>query len=227
MIIASFPSSPWQANCYLVAAGRGGQVVIIDPGLEAAAVVESALQEYDWTPAGVLLTHGHVDHIGDAARLANEHGIGVWMHPDDDFMLTEPARGLGVDSIPILTQLSALQLPAPTIRHRLAGVAGVDLAGLHFGVQHAPGHSPGSVIYTVQDAEGPLVWCGDVVFAGSIGRSDLPGGDQAILSRSLRDKILTLPDSARLLPGHGPTSTVGRERRTNPYLQADFLEQTS
>lgn len=225
MIIASFPSSPWQANCYVVAPAEGGPCVVIDPGVDSSATVQSALEQYQWSLAGVLLTHGHIDHIGDAAEIANDHGVPVWLHEADEFMLTQPALGLGAGTEAMLQQMiGRLTLARPKHLIGLRGVSSIRVAGMDFGVRHAPGHSPGSVLFSAPDEDGDLVWCGDVIFAGSIGRSDLPGGSQQILNQSLKDAILTLDQTTRLLPGHGPSTTVRRERRSNPYLQATFLE---
>ena len=224
MFIASFASGPWEANCYLVGRKDDGECVVIDPGVDALEIVEGALDENGWTLVGVIATHGHLDHIGNAADLANKHDVPMWMHSADDFMLTNPAAGLGLGSEGLVVQvMGSATLPEPNKRETMDDGDVLSVAGLDFAVQHAPGHSPGSCVLTLSDPDGPIVFVGDVVFAGSIGRTDLPRGNTAEMNRSLSSVILPLDDSARLLPGHGPMTTVGRERHTNPFLQPNYL----
>lgn len=224
MFIASFASGPWEANCYLVGRQDEAECVVIDPGVGAFDVVENALQSNGWTLVGVIATHGHIDHIAAAAELANAHDVPMWMHSADDYMLTNPAAGLGLGSEPLVVQvLGSTALPAPRQRETLDDVEVLAVAGLDFAVQHAPGHSPGSCILTLEDPEGPVVFVGDVVFAGSIGRTDLPRGNAETMSTTLSKVILPIDDRARLLPGHGPMTTMAKERLTNPFLQPSFL----
>ncbi|MDR0435833.1 MAG: MBL fold metallo-hydrolase [Propionibacteriaceae bacterium] len=229
MFIASFATGPWQANCYLIRRDTAPETVVIDPGVDAADVVKGVLDEHGWTLAGVLCTHGHVDHIAEAALLANQSEVPMWLHSADDYMLTTPSAGIGADSVPLMKQLfGADELPAPTRREDLKGVASLEIAGITFQVTHTPGHTPGCVVFTVTDdrgdAEGDIAFVGDLVFAGSIGRTDLPGGDPARMTRSLREVVLSWGDATKLLPGHGEITALGRERTVNPYLQPRFLE---
>ncbi|MCL2653077.1 MAG: MBL fold metallo-hydrolase [Propionibacteriaceae bacterium] len=219
MLIESLVVGPWATNCYLVAADGSSQVVVIDPGVDAASRVRRVLSERGWALAGVIATHGHVDHIGDAARLANEVGVPMWMHSADDYMLLKPSSGLGPGSRGMMQALYQDRLPAPQKRVDLADTTSIDVAGLYFDVLSAPGHTPGCVILTAATDDGPIAWTGDVVFDGSIGRTDLPGGDLAAMSRTLRSVVLPLDDAMRLLPGHGPATTMRRERFGNPYLE--------
>lgn len=224
MFIASFASGPWQGNCYVVGNDDTLDCVVIDPGVNASEVVENTLKEYGWHLVGVVCTHGHVDHIADAAKLANAHGVSMWLHSGDDYMLTDPVAGLGEGTEGLLMQvLGSTSLPEPESRERLDELDVLEIAGLHFEVLPAPGHSPGCCLLSTADEEGPIVFCGDVVFAGSIGRVDLPGGDHATMTRTLAEVVLPLPDSARLLPGHGGPTTMARERVANPYLQPNYL----
>jgi len=228
VFIASSTVGPWQANCHVLHADRTTSAVVIDPGIDAAPMVTNTLAEHGWTLAGVLATHGHVDHIADAAALANRAGVPFWLHGGDAFMLARPSAGLGPESAPLLARLlGADELPAPDQFIDLSEQDTVEVAGLRLGVVPAPGHTPGCVLYRAEDDDGLVVWTGDVLFAGSIGRTDLPGGDPAAMRDSLGRILSTLPDGARLLPGHGPTTTLGRERATNPYLQPSFLEGTN
>lgn len=221
MLIAALPSGPLAANCYVLAPAEGGECVVVDPGQEAAEQVDKALAEHDLTPVAVLLTHGHFDHVWSAAAIADERGLPVYLHPEDRGLLTEPAAGVDPG---FAAQLSALLGPGPFSEpaelREIAGGSTLEFAGLRVEVQHTPGHTPGSVVYTVTTADGvPVMFAGDLVFAGSIGRTDFPGGDTAAMERSLADAVLARPDSTRILPGHGPGTTVERERATNPYLR--------
>ena len=221
VFIAQFASGPWEANCYLV--GAETDLVAIDPGIDSYEIIESALKERGWNLVGVFATHGHVDHIGQAAELANAHGVPLWMHEADDFMLTEPAKGLSWDSRQLLEMLDISSLPAPERREYFVHGQKISIAGLEFSITEAPGHSPGCCLICVED-ENPVIFVGDVVFAGSIGRTDLPRGDVDVMKKMLATKILPLDDSSQLFPGHGPATTMAKERAMNPYLQPEFLD---
>ena len=226
MFLASFVAGPWQANCYLIAPAVGRECVILDPGVEAAAGVKTLLAEHSLTPAAVLATHGHIDHIASAAGLADEYGVELWLHPADRHLLTDPAAGLGPDSRALLAQYLPGPLTEPE-RLRFFTEEGIEAAGLEFSLSHAPGHTPGCVLlgidYPGHDQIDRIVFSGDVLFAGSIGRTDLPGGDPEVMRQSLAGPVQAIGDSTALLPGHGPQSTMARERATNPYLQPAFL----
>ncbi|MDT0328843.1 MBL fold metallo-hydrolase [Nocardiopsis lambiniae] len=221
MLIAALPTGPLAANCYVPAAAPDGECVIVDPGQDAAEPVAKVLAEHRLTPVAILLTHGHFDHVWSAAEIADAHGIPVYLHAADRDLLTDP--GKGVDAA-FAAQLSALLGPGPHREPtRLIEVADGDvlaLAGVEYTVAHTPGHTPGSVVYTTRSEDGvPVMFAGDLVFAGSIGRTDFPGGDSAAMARSLTGAVLSRDDDTRVLPGHGPATTVGRERATNPYLR--------
>jgi len=229
MLIASMTVGPWQANCYVLAAEGATAALVIDPGVGAAAPVAAMLAERGWDLAGVLATHGHVDHIADAARLANQAGVPLWLHRGDDFMLTRPSAGLGPEAAPLLRQLlGADGLPEPDTLVDLARVAVVEAAGLSLDVLPAPGHTPGCVLYRLDGGEArPVVFSGDVLFAGSIGRTDLPGGDKAAMAATLRGVVASLPAQTRVLPGHGPATTMADEFVANPFLRPIHLKGAS
>lgn len=225
MLLASFPSGPWQANCYVVAESERASCVVIDPGMDAAPAVARTLELYGLTVEAVLVTHGHVDHVADAAKVADAHGVPVWVPPADAWMLTDPVGGVGEFSRGVLAQLGMSSLPLPHQVVDLVDGGRVSLAGLEFDFTLAPGHTPGSTLIRLADAERrPIVFCGDVIFAGSIGRMDLPGGSEPAMKRTLRDVILPLADDTLLLPGHGSHTDARAERASNPYLSARYLE---
>ncbi|MBR8741928.1 MBL fold metallo-hydrolase [Nocardiopsis sp. MG754419] len=221
MLIAALPSGPLAANCYVLAPAPGGDCVIVDPGQEASAQVAKVLAEHDLTPAAILLTHGHFDHVWSAPELAEAHEVPVYLHPADHGLLTEPAAGVDAGFAAQLQMLLGPgPYPVPPDLREVAGDQTLALAGVEFAVEHTPGHTPGSVVYTVTAEDGdPVMFAGDLVFAGSIGRTDFPGGDAAEMNRSLASAVLGRPDATRILPGHGPGTTVERERATNPYLR--------
>ena len=221
MLIAALPTGPLQANCYVLAPSAGGECVIVDPGQEAAGPLDKMLAEHDLTPTAVLLTHGHFDHVWSAAEVADRRGIPVHLHPEDRNLLTEPAAGVEPT---LAAQLSALLGPGPhtepTDLVEITGGRSLVLAGMEIGVEHTPGHTPGSVVYTVTTEDGtPVMFAGDLVFAGSIGRTDFPGGEHEAMLSSLTDAVLGRSDRTQILLGHGPGTTVERERATNPYLR--------
>ncbi|SNR51788.1 Glyoxylase, beta-lactamase superfamily II [Haloechinothrix alba] len=216
MLVAGFAAGAFQANCYLLATGDGTECVIVDPGQDAVTRIDEALAEHRLTPVAVLATHGHFDHVYSAREVADAHGIPVYIHGDDRELLSDPLKGLG-------PQLSAMfggqvQMTEPARVVELDGTP-LELAGLSIAVDLTPGHTPGSVIFRLStDEGGEVALTGDTLFAGAIGRTDLPGGDMARMQESLRDTVLSLPDRTVVLPGHGTTSTIGDERASNPFL---------
>jgi len=227
MLLRSAACGPLENNCYILAPDEGRECVIIDPGMDSKAVVTSVLAQHHLTPVAVLATHGHIDHIGDAARLADAHSIPVWIHSEDRLLLSRPASGLRPDGVVWLTLHLIHKLSEPAKVELLDDQETLDLAGLHIGVVHAPGHTLGSVLFTVSDDDQTttLAFTGDVLFAGSVGRTDLPVSDRAAMRSTLSGPVLSLPDQARILPGHGRTSTMADERATNPYLQERYLRK--
>ena len=213
MLIAGFPAGSFAANCYVVAPGPGEECVIIDPGQDAEPGIAEILAEHRLKPAAVLLTHGHIDHIWSVAPVCGARDIPAYIHPSDRALLSDPARGLG---LPVGQQLfGGLTFTEPDDVAELADGMTLRLAGVELVVDHAPGHTPGSV--TFRAAPG-VMFSGDLLFAGSIGRTDLPGGDYPTILDTLARVCLTLPDDVQVLPGHGPQTTIGTERASNPFL---------
>ena len=205
MRIAGFAAGPFQTNCYVVS--NGDRAFVIDPGLGAHEAVSQLVQEQGLTVEAVVLTHGHIDHIRDAAAF----GVETFVHPADAFMLL---RGEGVSEqarqLYDASAMPPIDNPTPLEDGQTLTVAGVDLR-----IVHAPGHSPGCVMLVADD----VVFSGDVLFRGSIGRTDLPDSDPAQMQDSLRGPVWDLDDELQVLPGHGPATTVAQERATNPYLR--------
>lgn len=218
MFLAAFPTGAFEANCYVVATGSGTECVVIDPGEGAYDTIVEVCTDNGLTPVAVCATHGHLDHIADAARVCAHWQVPCWIHPADRPLLTEPMRGLPEAWRPAVEALlGGTTLPSPATVESYGDT--LDVAGLEFAVIHSPGHSPGSVVLRIESEEhGTVVFCGDVVFAGSIGRTDLPGGDAATMELTLARLTAELPAPAVLLPGHGPRTTMAAELASNPYL---------
>ncbi len=218
MLVAGFPAGSFATNCYVLAPGAGQACVVVDPGQDAVEPLERVLAEHRLTPVAVLLTHGHFDHTFSVAPVCDGHDVPAFVHPDDRDMLADPAKGLSREALAFFG--GRLELREPREVRPLADGAALELAGLALRVDHTPGHTPGSVVFSTATAQGDeVILAGDTLFAGSIGRTDLPGGDHATMLRSLRDRLLTRDDAAHVLPGHGPATTIGRERASNPFLQ--------
>lgn len=217
MLLTGFPAGMLQCNCYILAARAGSDAIIVDPGQRAMGRIREILDENRLTPSAVLLTHGHVDHIWSAQKVADTYGCPVYIHPEDRFMLTDPIKGFG----PRLAQLAFGVLfsePKQVVELDRDGDK-LDLGGITVAVDHTPGHTRGSVVFRVSDGPAELAFTGDTLFKQSVGRTDLPGGSGRDLLDSIVTKLLVLDDDTVVLPGHGPQTTIGAERRTNPFLE--------
>ncbi|MDF5751990.1 MBL fold metallo-hydrolase [Spongiactinospora sp. TRM90649] len=213
MLIAGFPTGALQANCYVAAPAAGEECVVIDPGQDAVAGLDDMLREHRLKPVAVLLTHGHLDHVWSVAPVCGARDIPAWIHPEDRSLLSDPAKGFSATATQIF---GGITLSEPDDVRELSDGAVMEIAGMRITVDHTPGHTWGSVCFRMADEQ--VMFSGDLLFQGSIGRSDLPGGDYPAILRSLAVKCLPLPDETVVLPGHGPQTTIGQERATNPYL---------
>jgi hydroxyacylglutathione hydrolase len=221
VLIAGFPAGPWGTNCYVAATGPGSECVVIDPGKDAAAGVDEVVRQHRLKPVAVLVTHGHVDHMWCVAPVAGTYDATAWIHPDDRHLLADPMAGMSPETTAMLLG-GNYEWAEPDDVRELADLQELELAGLRFTVDHTPGHTEGSVTFRSPYDEADLsevMFSGDLLFAGSIGRTDLPGGDHPTILRSLATKVLPLRDDVVVLPGHGEQTSIGRERATNPFLQ--------
>lgn len=223
MLVRGFPAQAFDTNCYVVAPGRGEQCVVVDPGIGVQAQLDDLLREHDLQPVAVLLTHGHVDHTFSVTPVCGARGIPAWIHPADRDQLEDPVKYLSPQSSQLFG--GRLEWTPPSDVKLLDPAEPLEIAGLRISVDLAPGHTPGSVVFRLPggaeegEAAAPLLLSGDVLFAGSIGRTDLPGGSWEQMQASLAGVILSMADDTVVLPGHGPSTTIGRERASNPFLQ--------
>jgi glyoxylase-like metal-dependent hydrolase (beta-lactamase superfamily II) len=217
VLVAGFPAGSFAANCYLLATAPGSECLIIDPGQDAEQGIDEIIERYRLRPAAVLLTHGHIDHIWSVAPVCGASDIPAYIHPEDRGMLTDPARGLALG--PGQQLFGGLTFTEPDDVIELTDGMTIQLAGIDLIVDHAPGHTRGSVTFRLPPgAEEGAIFTGDLLFAGSIGRTDLPGGDYETILTSLARVCLPLPDETVVLSGHGPQTTIGAERAHNPFL---------
>jgi glyoxylase-like metal-dependent hydrolase (beta-lactamase superfamily II) len=206
--VAIIPVTPFQQNCSLLVCEQTNKAAVVDPGGDIELILD-AVKEQGVELEKILLTHGHIDHCGGTAELSQKLGLPVeGPHRDDRFLIDDlPQQGL---------RFGFPQLRAFTPTRWLAGGDSVRFGAVELEVRHCPGHTPGHVIFFSPEYRLALV--GDVLFAGSIGRTDLPRGDHATLIRSIRERLWPLGDDVTFIPGHGPTSTFGAERASNPFV---------
>jgi hydroxyacylglutathione hydrolase len=221
VLITGFPAGMLACNCYVLAQRAGSDAIVVDPGQRAMGRLRQILDENHLTPAAVLLTHGHIDHIWSAQKVADTYGCPAYIHPEDRFMLADPIKDFG----PRLAQLAFGALfrePRQVVGLDKDGDK-IDLGGITVVVDHTPGHTRGSVVFRVDAGlgadPGSVVFSGDTLFRQSVGRTDLPGGSGRDLLGSIVTKLLVLDDDTVVLPGHGEKTTIGFERRTNPFLE--------
>ena len=214
MLIRSFVAPMFATNCWIIASAKGSECIIVDPGMtDISAEVEMIIEEEGLKPVAALLTHGHLDHTFSVKPLADGYGIPAYIHPEDRRFIADP---IGIHGAQFAESLDGMSFFEPEKVELLKDGSILDLVGLTIKAIHAPGHTRGSLMFTVNDE---LLISGDVLFAGSIGRTDLPTGSSSDMKQTLKNKVLTLDDDLRVLPGHGGETTIKYERKTNPYLK--------
>src|SRR6476646_1385098 len=216
VLITGFPSEVTATNCWIVAPGAGEQCLVIDPGIGVGPQLDDVIAEHRLHPVAVLLTHGHIDHTFSVVPVCQARDVPAYIHPNDREQLTDPWSGINMPKGSPM--FGSLTFAEPDDVRELADGEKVSLAGLDFAVRHAPGHTQGSVVFGLSGSAEPILFSGDVLFAGSIGRVDFPGGSMADMPRLLREVILPMDDATVVHAGHGPSTTIARERASNPYL---------
>lgn len=230
VLITGFPAGMLACNCYVLAPRAGADAIVVDPGQRAMGPLRGILDEHRLTPAAVLLTHGHIDHMWSAQKVADMYGCPVYIHPEDRFMLTDPIKGFGRGLVAGLGRRAIGAMcrePRQVIELDRDGDK-IELGAITVAADHTPGHTRGSVVFRVdgigvegngQSGPDSVAFTGDTLFRQSVGRTDLFGGSGRDLLQSIVTKLLVLDDDTLVLPGHGERTTIGAERRTNPFLE--------
>lgn len=209
MRVQGFTTGVFQSNCYLIVDPAGADAVIVDPGQDSHASLTKAAQEAGVQVGAVLLTHGHIDHVWNASEVSESLQVPCFLHPEDRYMLADPGRAVGAD-----VPASSWDLTVPSNLEDLQDGQRFSFGTTVLETRHTPGHTPGHCIFVTDG----LVVSGDLIFAGSVGRTDFPGGSFEQLIESINREILPLDDSTSIVSGHGPATTVGQERASNPFL---------
>lgn len=215
MLIDSFAAPMFATNCWVLATEPGAECVVVDPGMpDVSGQLAELLARHNLKPVAVIATHGHLDHTFSIQSIADGYGIASYIHSEDRAFLAQPEKLHGAEFV---ATLSGMKFSEPQDVRELRHGDVIDLVGLTFSAIHAPGHTRGSLMFEVSDE---VIISGDVLFAGSIGRTDLPTGSAKDMEITLSKKVLPLSDHLRVLPGHGPETNMGHEKRTNPYLKS-------
>ena len=213
MLVDSFAAPMYATNCWIIAPQAGSECVVIDPGMpDVSATLNDLLAKHSLKPVAIIATHGHLDHTFSIQPIADGYQIPAYIHSLDRLALAHPEKIHGPEFV---ATLSSMEFAEPADVRELRNGEIVELVGMKFKALHAPGHTAGSLMFEIDDE---LLVSGDVLFAGSIGRTDLPSGSAKDMEQTLRKKILPLGDHLRVLPGHGEETTIAAEKRSNPYL---------
>ncbi len=208
MILEMLTVGPFQENCYVIGDEETGVGAIVDPGDEATRIA-LAVEQTNLEISQILITHAHIDHVGAVAALVDEYSCPVLMHADAEPMLKQ---------LPTQALMMGLRFgKVPAVDHHIEDEEELEVGGLKLASLYTPGHAPGHLAFYVE-SEG-VVFAGDALFAGSVGRTDLFGGNMEVLLRSINERLLTLPDESKVYPGHGPATTIAEELTDNPFLQ--------
>lgn len=213
MLVTGFPAQMYATNCWVLATGEGSECIVIDPGMpDVSLELAELLSKHRLKPVATLLTHGHLDHTFSVVPICDGYGIPAYIHSEDRNLLINPSAAVSAE---FRTTLSGMSFSEPKEVKELKSGEEFELVGLKIKAIHSPGHTRGSLMFLV---DGETLLSGDVLFAGSIGRTDLPTGSNSDMQKTLINKVLSLSDQIRVLPGHGPETKIGYERRNNPYL---------
>jgi hydroxyacylglutathione hydrolase len=211
MILEMLTVGPFQENCYVIGDEEIGEGAIVDPGDEAARIA-LAVEQTGLAISEILITHAHIDHVGAVAALVEEYACPVLMHAEAEPMLQQ---------LPTQAMMMGLRFgKVPKVDRRIEDEEVLEVGGLRLKALYTPGHAPGHLAFYAESER--LVFSGDALFAGSVGRTDLFGGDTEVLMRNIKERLMRLPDQTRVLSGHGPETTIGDERAHNPFLHGGF-----
>ena len=214
MFVTSFVAPMFATNCWVIAPAAGQECIIVDPGMpDISHEITALVAQHGLKPVAALITHGHLDHTFSVKPLADGYDIPAYIHSEDRELLLKPQGAHGAEFI---ETLNAMEFVEPNEVKNLRHGDQIDLLGMRINAIHSPGHTRGSVMFSINDQ---ILLSGDVLFAGSIGRTDLPSGSHEAMIKTLKTRVLTLDDDFRVLPGHGPETTIKFERKNNPYLK--------
>lgn len=214
MLIRSYPAPMFATNCWVIAPSEGSECIIVDPGMpDISHEIEMIIEEHKLKPVAALLTHGHLDHTFSITPLADGYDIPAYIHSEDRRFIADPA---GIHGEQFNAQLQGMKFIEPKKVQELRNGSTLRVLDMNITAIHAPGHTRGSLMFTINDE---ILISGDVLFAGSIGRTDLPTGSSKEMKQTLKTKVLPLSDELRVLTGHGPETTIKFERKNNPYLK--------
>jgi hydroxyacylglutathione hydrolase len=212
MILEMLTVSPFQENCYIIGDEASGVGAVVDPGDEAARIA-MAVEQTGLEIGSIIVTHAHIDHVGAVAALVDEYACPVLMHAEAEPML---------EQLPTQAMMMGLRFgKVPTVDRHIGEGETLEVGDLRLRPLYTPGHAPGHLAFYSEDED--LVLSGDALFAGSVGRVDLPGGSMEVLMRSIEERLMTLPNETIVYPGHGPQTEIGSERATNPFLQGGMF----
>ena len=215
LLIDSFAAPMFATNCWVLASAPGSECVVIDPGMpDVSLALEEILQRHNLKPVAVIATHGHLDHTFSIQPIADGYAIPTYIHSEDRDYLSAPEKLLSEEFASTVAEMNFVE---PSQVRELRNGEVIDLVGLSFRAIHAPGHTRGSLMFEVSEQ---VLVSGDVLFAGSIGRTDLPMGSAKDMEETLRKKVIPLSDHLEVLPGHGPRTSMAREKKSNPYLKS-------
>lgn len=214
MLVLSHPAPMFATNCWVIAPSAGSECIIVDPGMpDISADIENLIDQYKLKPVASFLTHAHLDHTFSIKPLADGYGIPAYIHSEDRRFIAEPA---GLHGAEFNQMLAGMSFEEPLEVRELKNNEVIQVLGLSLKAIHAPGHTKGSMMYLLNEE---ILISGDVLFSGSVGRTDLPTGSSSDMTQTLLKKVLPLDDSIRVLTGHGPETTIKFERKNNPYLK--------
>jgi len=227
MILELVTSEYFATNCWIFAQGKGSECFIVDPGVtmpNMVAAIDEVIHKHRLKPVATVVTHGHIDHTYSVNAFDEQYNVTTFIHPKDRPFLSDPMAILspGTASLPIFADLVPKSFQEPGEVKELTDRATLTLAGFSLHVRHAPGHTPGSTVFVVDDQ---YLIAGDVLFHNSIGRTDLPQGSMPAMKKTLSTVILELADELVVLPGHGKETTIGKERKNNEFLHERFLKE--
>lgn len=226
MLIERVIAPYFETNCWILSTGPNSECIIVDPGMDKPDLVSAILEKVskdNLKPVAAIITHGHIDHFFSLVPLSKEVALTTFISKEDRYLLSDPLKSLMQNgpAKQLLESFGARDFSEPTDLIEVADFTTFEVAGLQIESMAAPGHTKGSMMFTVNDEQ---LISGDVLFAGSIGRTDLPTGSASDMRKTLKDRVLTLKDHLNVLPGHGQQTTIANERRNNPYLQGEFLD---